>query len=77
MCFNQVLPRNLAVPYCELSEKLGLPPILSYADCVLANWKKKDPNGYVTVTREWMLSTWDVYSLIFGSASSVVGYGLL
>lgn len=46
-CFNQVLPRNIAVPYCELSEKLGLPPILSYADCVLANWKKKDPNGYV------------------------------
>ncbi|XP_034376765.1 indoleamine 2,3-dioxygenase 1 [Arvicanthis niloticus] len=42
---RKVLPRNIAVPYCELSEKLGLPPILSYADCVLANWKKKDPNG--------------------------------
>ncbi|XP_003503035.1 indoleamine 2,3-dioxygenase 1 [Cricetulus griseus] len=42
---KKVLPRNIAVPYCELSEKLGLPPILSYADCVLANWKKKDPNG--------------------------------
>lgn len=43
-----MLPRNIAVPYRQLSDKLGLPPILSYADCVLANWKKKDPNGYVT-----------------------------
>lgn len=56
VCLNQVLPRNIAVPYCELSEKLGLPPILCYADCVLANWKKKDPNGYVTVGRKQMLS---------------------
>lgn len=45
---RKVLPRNIAVPYCELSEKLGLPPILSYADCVLANWKKKDPSGPMT-----------------------------
>ncbi|KAM5264351.1 LOW QUALITY PROTEIN: indoleamine 2,3-dioxygenase 1-like [Ctenodactylus gundi] len=43
-----VLPRNIAVPYCELSRKLGLPPILVYADCVLANWKKKDPGGPMT-----------------------------
>ncbi|KAM6221044.1 indoleamine 2,3-dioxygenase 1 [Rhynchocyon petersi] len=42
---SKVLPRNIAVPYCKLSETLGLPPILVYADCVLANWKKKDPNG--------------------------------
>ncbi|XP_032185008.1 indoleamine 2,3-dioxygenase 1 isoform X2 [Mustela erminea] len=45
---DQVLPKNIAVPYCELSEKLGLPPILVYADCVLANWKKKDPSGPMT-----------------------------
>ncbi|VCW70702.1 unnamed protein product [Gulo gulo] len=45
---REVLPKNIAVPYCELSEKLGLPPILVYADCVLANWKKKDPNGPMT-----------------------------
>ncbi|KAM7328805.1 indoleamine 2,3-dioxygenase 1 isoform X1 [Alexandromys fortis] len=45
---QKVLPRNIAVPYCQLSDKLGLPPILSYADCVLANWKKKDPNGPMT-----------------------------
>ncbi|XP_016051123.1 PREDICTED: indoleamine 2,3-dioxygenase 1 [Miniopterus natalensis] len=45
---RKVLPRNIAVPYCKLSEKLGLPPILVYADCVLANWKKKDPSGPMT-----------------------------
>ncbi|XP_049638876.1 LOW QUALITY PROTEIN: indoleamine 2,3-dioxygenase 1-like [Suncus etruscus] len=45
---RKILPRNIAVPYCKLSEKLGLPPILVYADCVLANWKKKDPNGPMT-----------------------------
>ncbi|XP_007910616.1 indoleamine 2,3-dioxygenase 1 [Callorhinchus milii] len=42
---TKVLPRNLAVPFCKVSEILGLPPILVHADCVLANWKKKDPNG--------------------------------
>ncbi|KAK7822998.1 hypothetical protein U0070_025815 [Myodes glareolus] len=46
---KEVLPRNIAVPYRQLSDKLGLPPILSYADCVLANWKKKDPNGNMDV----------------------------
>uniref|UniRef100_A0A674I6A7 Indoleamine 2,3-dioxygenase 1 n=1 Tax=Terrapene triunguis TaxID=2587831 RepID=A0A674I6A7_9SAUR len=42
-----ILPRALAVPYCTISELLDLPPILVYADCVLANWKKRDPCGYV------------------------------
>ncbi|KAI4529567.1 hypothetical protein MG293_020245 [Ovis ammon polii] len=46
---RKVLPSNIAVPYCQLSEKLGLPPILLYADCVLANWKKKDPNGNMDI----------------------------
>ncbi|MBN3310150.1 I23O2 dioxygenase, partial [Amia calva] len=41
----KTLPKTLAVPFCEVSEILGLPPILVYADSVLANWKKKDPNG--------------------------------
>ncbi|XP_051831525.1 indoleamine 2,3-dioxygenase 1-like [Antechinus flavipes] len=45
---KEVLPRNIAVPFWNLSEKLGLPPILVYADCVLANWKKKDPLGPMT-----------------------------
>ncbi|XP_042657443.1 LOW QUALITY PROTEIN: indoleamine 2,3-dioxygenase 2 [Tyto alba] len=41
----KVLPRNLAVPFWEVSEALGLPPILSHADFVLANWRRKNPNG--------------------------------
>ncbi|XP_048066837.1 indoleamine 2,3-dioxygenase 1 isoform X1 [Megalobrama amblycephala] len=41
----KVLPRNLSVPFCEVSRRLGLPPILIHADTVLANWKKRDPDG--------------------------------
>uniref|UniRef100_A0A8C5F2H6 Indoleamine 2,3-dioxygenase 2 n=1 Tax=Gopherus evgoodei TaxID=1825980 RepID=A0A8C5F2H6_9SAUR len=41
----KLLPRNLAVPYWEISQMLGLPPILVHADFVLANWKKKNLNG--------------------------------
>ncbi|XP_077571347.1 indoleamine 2,3-dioxygenase 1 [Stigmatopora nigra] len=41
----KMLPRTLAVPYWELSQRLGLPPILTHADAVLANWRKKDPQG--------------------------------
>ncbi|XP_071389967.1 indoleamine 2,3-dioxygenase 1 [Centroberyx affinis] len=41
----ETLPRNLAVPYWEVSQRLGLPPILTHADAVLANWKKRDPEG--------------------------------
>ncbi|XP_068931952.1 indoleamine 2,3-dioxygenase 1 [Petaurus breviceps papuanus] len=44
----EVLPRKIAVPFCEISKQLGLPPIMVYADCVLANWKKKDPSGPMT-----------------------------
>uniref|UniRef100_A0A8C8BY20 Indoleamine 2,3-dioxygenase 1 n=1 Tax=Oncorhynchus tshawytscha TaxID=74940 RepID=A0A8C8BY20_ONCTS len=41
----KMLPRNLAIPYCEVSQRLGLPPILTHADAVLANWRKRDPQG--------------------------------
>ncbi|NXP14575.1 I23O2 dioxygenase, partial [Thinocorus orbignyianus] len=41
----KVLPRNLAIPFWEVSQALGLPPILSHADFVLANWRRKNPNG--------------------------------
>uniref|UniRef100_A0A8C6J308 Uncharacterized protein n=1 Tax=Melopsittacus undulatus TaxID=13146 RepID=A0A8C6J308_MELUD len=41
----KVLPQNLAVPFWEVSQALGLPPILSHADIVLANWRRKNPNG--------------------------------
>ncbi|TNM90144.1 hypothetical protein fugu_004378 [Takifugu bimaculatus] len=41
----EMLPQNLAIPYWEVSQRLGLPPILTHADTVLANWRKKDPLG--------------------------------
>ncbi|KAF4109648.1 indoleamine 2,3-dioxygenase 1 isoform X1 [Onychostoma macrolepis] len=41
----KVLPRSLSVPFCEVSQRLGLPPILIHADTVLTNWKKRDPDG--------------------------------
>ncbi|KAM9360494.1 indoleamine 2,3-dioxygenase 1 [Symphorus nematophorus] len=41
----EILPRSLAVPYWEVSQRLGLPPILTHADVALANWRKKDPEG--------------------------------
>uniref|UniRef100_A0A3B3QJ90 Indoleamine 2,3-dioxygenase 2-like n=1 Tax=Paramormyrops kingsleyae TaxID=1676925 RepID=A0A3B3QJ90_9TELE len=43
----KTLPRQLAEPYCRVSEALDMPPILLYADCVLANWKLRDPAGSV------------------------------
>jgi indoleamine 2,3-dioxygenase len=37
------LPANLAVPWCEVSGKLGRPPVLSYASYALDNWRRLDP----------------------------------
>ncbi|XP_048836054.1 indoleamine 2,3-dioxygenase 1 isoform X1 [Brienomyrus brachyistius] len=41
----KVLPQNVAVPLWDVSQRLGLPPILTHADGVLANWRKKNPEG--------------------------------
>ncbi|XP_023825532.1 indoleamine 2,3-dioxygenase 2 [Salvelinus sp. IW2-2015] len=41
----QTLPKSLALPYWLISKRLGLPPILTYADSVLVNWRLKDPTG--------------------------------
>uniref|UniRef100_A0A8C5MRG4 Indoleamine 2,3-dioxygenase 1 n=1 Tax=Leptobrachium leishanense TaxID=445787 RepID=A0A8C5MRG4_9ANUR len=45
----KVLPRTLAIPYCHLSKILGLPLIMVHADFVLANWKRKDALGPLTM----------------------------
>jgi indoleamine 2,3-dioxygenase len=37
------LPANLAVPWCEVSHRLGRPPVLSYASYALDNWRRLDP----------------------------------
>ncbi|XP_018552336.1 LOW QUALITY PROTEIN: indoleamine 2,3-dioxygenase 2-like [Lates calcarifer] len=45
----QILPKALALPYWLISRRLGLPPILTYADSVLANWKLRDPTGEMEI----------------------------
>jgi len=37
------LPRNLAVPFHEIAQQLGRPPVLSYASYALDNWVRLDP----------------------------------
>ena len=34
----KVLPRNIAVPFSKIAQKLGRPPVLSYASYALDNW---------------------------------------
>lgn len=41
----QVLPRNLAVPYCKLADKIGQYPLLPYSSYTLDNWVKLDKEG--------------------------------
>lgn len=43
------LPRNLARPWFEVAERLGRPPVLSYASYALHNWRRVDPAGPVTL----------------------------
>jgi len=39
----EMLPRNLAVPFCKACALLRRPPILSYDGYALYNWKRFDP----------------------------------
>ncbi|GFR57997.1 indoleamine 2,3-dioxygenase 2 [Elysia marginata] len=39
------LPRNLAVPFYTISNRLGLQPILTHATLVMANVTRIDPKG--------------------------------
>ncbi|KAM6997592.1 indoleamine 2,3-dioxygenase 2-like [Tautogolabrus adspersus] len=45
----EILPKALAWPFWLISRSLGLPPILTYADTVLANWKLRDPTGEMEI----------------------------
>ncbi|RUS83670.1 hypothetical protein EGW08_008576, partial [Elysia chlorotica] len=38
----KVLPQCIAVPYCQVSERLGIPPVLNHPSLVLANWALVD-----------------------------------
>lgn len=45
----KVLPRNLAVPYCKLSDRIGQFPLLPYSSYTLDNWAKLDPKGPIAL----------------------------
>lgn len=45
----KVLPRNIAVPLCEVCNLLGRPPILSYDGYALYNWKRINPTGPIAL----------------------------
>ena len=45
----KVLPRNVAVPLCDVCVRLRRPPILSYDGYALYNWKRFDPNGPIAL----------------------------
>jgi indoleamine 2,3-dioxygenase len=38
------LPQQLAQPWCEVAQRLGRPPVLSYASYALDNWRRLDPS---------------------------------
>jgi len=51
------LPRAVAVPWCEIADKLGRPPIIAHASIVLRNWRRIDPEGPLTLDNLATLQT--------------------
>jgi indoleamine 2,3-dioxygenase len=43
------IPPALAVPWYQVAQRLGRPPVLSYASYALDNWRRIDPNGAITL----------------------------
>lgn len=43
------LPQQLAAPWAALAQRLGRPPILSYASYALDNWRRFDASGPIRV----------------------------
>ena len=39
------VPRSVAVPWHAVAQRLGRPPVLSYASHGAQNWRRLDPNG--------------------------------
>lgn len=52
---GDVLPRNLAVPYCALAEAIGQFPLLPYSSYTLDNWGKLDPAGPITLENIYVI----------------------
>ncbi len=43
----KVLPRNIAVPLWQVTQKLGLPPLFTYSSMILNNWKRVDKSAQI------------------------------
>jgi indoleamine 2,3-dioxygenase len=43
------LPQQLARPWFEISQRLGRPPVLSYASYALDNWRRLDPSKPISL----------------------------
>lgn len=49
------LPRNIAVPYCKLADKIGQYPLLPYTAYTLDNWGKLDQDGPIECENIWVI----------------------
>ncbi len=49
------LPRNIAVPFSILSDRMGLFPLLPYSGYTLDNWAKLDKTGDVTLDNIYVI----------------------
>jgi len=45
----EALPANLAVPFVALADRIGVPPVMNYADYILENWYRLDPAGPIAL----------------------------
>jgi len=45
----EALPANLAVPFVALADRIGVPPVMNYADYILDNWRRLDRSGPIAI----------------------------
>src|SRR5262249_21355855 len=46
---NAAIPPGVAVPWHQVAERLGRPPVLSYASYALDNWRPIEPSGPIAL----------------------------
>jgi indoleamine 2,3-dioxygenase len=51
----KALPRNLAVPYCKLADRIGQFPLLPYTAYTLDNWGRLDPARGITTDNIYVI----------------------
>ncbi|KAF7307896.1 Indoleamine 2,3-dioxygenase [Mycena kentingensis (nom. inval.)] len=51
-----IVPASVTIPHFKLSTHLELPPVLTYADTVLYNWRLKTPSNKVTPALDNLVS---------------------